>query len=124
MKEENEKNSSRDQNSRRSFIAELSMLKEMTKQQTRVSGLDINSFQIEKKDDQILQRVCCIRINRKWRIKRQIFITTTVVFLIVLGILMSFMGVFFVIKIDLFMIFLREMFIIQDITFNNKFKPM
>lgn len=85
---------SRLHHSGRSFIAELATFNEMTKQPTSFSAVDKNSFQIGKKDDQqLLQRVCCIKINRKWRIKRQIFITTTVVFLIVLGILMAFIGV-------------------------------
>ena len=81
-------------NSHRSFIVDHSMLKEMTKMHTAVSVIDKNSFQkTEKKEDQILQRVCCIKINRKWRLKRQILITTTFVFLIVLGIVMVFLGV-------------------------------
>ena len=79
--------------SKRSFVADSSQIKQMSKQQTTTS-VDKKSFEPTKKNDsQLLQRVCCLRINRKWRIKKQIFVTTFAVFLIVLSIVTAFIGV-------------------------------
>ena len=112
-------------NSHRSFIADHSMLKEMTKMHTTMSAIDKTFQKTEKKEDQILQRVCCIKINRKWRLKRQILITTTFVFLIVLGIVMVFLGVIIFFSSSKNSLFIkRQIYIIQDLTFKFKFKIM
>lgn len=96
--------------SKRSFALELSNIKEM--------GLT------EKKDNKkqrehIFRRVCCIKINRSWTIKRQIFVTTSVVFIIVLSIVTALIGV---INIAIFFYLkkCREIYIIQELIYKRK----
>ncbi len=110
-----------DQASKRSLILELSHIKDnINKQKT---SLTLNEKKPLKKE-RLLQRVCCIKINRKWRIKKQIFVTTSVVFLIVLSIVMAFIGVFlnFFIKYCFDFVLKRGIFILQELTFSSKFK--
>lgn len=78
-------------NSKRSLMIEFSNTKDFNKSQTNISLSE--KRHATKKNYHFLNRVCCIRVNRKWMIKKQIFVTTSVVFLVVLSIVTAFIGV-------------------------------
>lgn len=69
--------------SKRSLILELSQMKDII--QKEIGG--------KTRKNNMFKRVCCIKINRKWSIKRQILVTTSVVFVVVLSIVTAFIGV-------------------------------
>lgn len=96
MNPDNETSHYGDQLSKRSLILEMSQMKELSKYQSSLSvgvGNKKTYDRKEKKNYNKIKRVCCIKINPNWSIKRQIFVTTMIVFVIVLSIVMLFIGV-------------------------------
>lgn len=68
------------------------MIDEGPTKKSKISLAQIPAIQL-KKEIKVLNRVCCLKVNRNWRIKKQLLVTTSVVFLVVLSIVLVFLGV-------------------------------
>lgn len=125
MNNKENESSFNDQISKRSLIYEMSQIKELSKYHTSTSVVEKRpSNEKPKKKNKKLNRVCCLKINPHWSLKKQISVTTVVVFIIVMSILMGFIGVFLIENLcfSLFFLVYRGICISLDITLKSRFE--